>query len=168
MCEISGQLYLFTYIVKPFELRFWLKELSSQYELIIYSVLPLELVNNVLNVIGKICNYPIENYISRILSYEDVTFLDDFAVKDLSLLQRGRLIYGSNGKSEIAILDGATSALKIEDMFERNLIKIPIVPQSNTNVKGIDCSANCLNNTEDEVNQIVDKPSKKFSSSFGG
>ena len=64
----------------------WLELMAREYELVIYSILPLELIKKILENVENS-----SNYISHILSFEDLTFLDGYAVKDLILLKEGRL-----------------------------------------------------------------------------
>lgn len=80
-CQIGDQVYLFTYRINPFELSLMLEKMARYYELIIYSILPIKLIKNILSGIKNS-----EVHISHILSYEDITFFDNYAVKDLSIL----------------------------------------------------------------------------------
>lgn len=63
----------------------WLNLLAKDYELVVFSLLPKQLIHQILS---KIDNS--DTYISQILGYEDIVFLDGYAVKDLSLLSQGR------------------------------------------------------------------------------
>ena len=85
-CKIQNKFFLFTYRACFLEMAIWLELLAREYELVIYSILPLELIKKILENVENS-----SEYISHILSFEDLTFVDGYAVKDLILLKEGRL-----------------------------------------------------------------------------
>ena len=83
-----------------------LKKLTKYYELVIYTILPREIVNQFYNLVPGI-----EDYISHTLCYEDLTFseADGLAYKDLALLAHNRLSHHTN---ENQIFDYQSSFLR--------------------------------------------------------
>ena len=81
--------------MNSFELSLWLEKMARHHELIIYSILPIKLIRNILSGIKKS-----DLHISHILSYEDISFFDNFAVKDLSILSEGRVVPNEENSQE--------------------------------------------------------------------
>lgn len=76
-------------------IRFWpstllnhIQKLAQYYEIIIYTILPQEVVNEIYKLVPGI-----ENYISHTLTYENLTFCDDnnLVYKDISFLADNRV-----------------------------------------------------------------------------
>lgn len=87
--NVGDSVYLMSYLMKPFELRAWFRKMHEQYDLVIYSLLPKDLIEKVLDNINKVCSHEVRDFISQILGYEQLVFHQDWVVKDLSLLKNG-------------------------------------------------------------------------------
>ena len=63
-------------------------KLAKYYELIIYTILPTEVIKEIYKLVPGI-----ENYISQTLTYENLTFCDDnfLVYKDISFLSHNRV-----------------------------------------------------------------------------
>lgn len=92
-------MYLFTYKANLFELSIWLELLAKDYELIIYSFLPKQLLMAILNQIDKS-----SQHISHVLSYDEITFLDGYVVRDMTFLKQGRKLRRFNKTSNIYLV----------------------------------------------------------------
>jgi hypothetical protein len=82
-----------------------IKKLTKNYELVIYTILPRDIVNQFYDLVPGI-----EDFISHTLCYEDLTFseADGLAYKDLALLSHNRLSHHTNENddpSEIMVID---------------------------------------------------------------
>lgn len=120
-------MYLFTYLVNKYELAAWLEKLARHHELIIYSLLPLDLLKHILQ-----NTYDVNRYISHLLSYDDVHFFDEYAFKDLSLLQEGRTVIPTGSESDsasinesnIILIQTMDDTIKVDPIFLQNCIQV--------------------------------------------
>ena len=65
-----------------------IKKLKQYYELVVYTILPMELVTEIYKLIPTL-----SDHINHTLSYEHLTFCDETSkvIKDMSLLQLNRI-----------------------------------------------------------------------------
>jgi hypothetical protein len=98
-------------------------KLAKYYELIIYSILPKEVIDQIYKLVPGI-----EQYISQTLSYENLTFCDDnfLVYKDISFLAHNRVTHMTEIENddaepiegEIMVID----VLSAEDNVDNNYI----------------------------------------------
>ena len=86
MCNIDETSYIASIRINPIELRRKLQELSSRYEIVVFTILPKDIIKQVYDLIPDI-----HDYISLTLNYDDVVFKNGFAYKDIGLLDKNRV-----------------------------------------------------------------------------
>ena len=78
-------LLTFTEITNRICLEEKLKKKAKNYELVIYSVLPIQIIDKVLEKLDFV-----KKYVSHVLGYEHCLIYDKLIIKDLMLLKEGR------------------------------------------------------------------------------
>lgn len=104
-CEINGQVCIVLIKFWPMGLLAQLKKLTKYYELVVYTILPRDVVNQFYKLVPGI-----EDFISHSLCYEDLVFSESegLTYKDLALLAHNRQSHHvdeNDGPSEIMVID---------------------------------------------------------------
>ena len=102
MCNIDETSYIASIRINPIELRNKLQKLSSKYEIVVFSILPKDIIKQVYDLIPDI-----DDYISLTLNYDDVVFKNGYAYKDIGLFDKNRFKDIEHGfqQSDIILVD---------------------------------------------------------------
>ena len=89
----------------PDKLLLNLKKLSKYYELVVFTILPKDIVNQIYNLIPAI-----NDVVSHTLTYDDLVFMEGSkqVYKDISLLEYNRVSHFTNDdqeQGEIMVID---------------------------------------------------------------
>mmetsp|Transcript_24419 Transcript_24419/g.37852 ORF Transcript_24419/g.37852 Transcript_24419/m.37852 type:complete len:144 (+) Transcript_24419:3998-4429(+) len=110
-CMIDSQPYIAVIKIFPKTLLAHLKKLSRFYEIIIYSILPMEILKQIYAL-----HPDLKDVINHTLSYENLIYDNNYACKDLGFLYENRMenIQQEDGEeptpSEIMVIDSLNSS----------------------------------------------------------
>lgn len=110
---LKNTIYLITIMIFEPVLLWHLKKLAKDYELVIYSILPKKLLDDILSP-------DIRNLFSHVLSYEQLVSSNEseYSIKDLTLLSQNRFV---TGKSYIVDCFGPNTCV---DQNYKNFIRV--------------------------------------------
>jgi len=85
-CKIENQTYIAMIQIWPKQLEQQLKKLSRFYEIIVYSILPRDILFQIYNLYSEL-----KDVISHTLGYEHLIYQDNYVCKDLGYLHENRV-----------------------------------------------------------------------------